>query len=193
MGPKTSSWSVQELWAQIAWRIVEDNCDSGEALAKSFRRSPAKPYAFVIEILCVAFHSIAHRNRNSVWDEIINGAPSAVDSPLYDRRKTPYTMSDVQEDQESTCAASESDLGMGDEDEFERYSTVFNDSAYEGSDESEDELPEKQQPEAEDPSVELGAAVLLRLCDARIQPLHMIDETGEAITGYYTRSKVVKG
>jgi hypothetical protein len=193
MGSKTSSWSVQELWAQIAWRIVEDNCNSGEAFAKSFRQSPAEPYAFVIEILCVAFHSIAHRSRNSIWDEIINGPPSAVVLPLYDHQKKSYTILDLQEDQGSPCATSDSDLGMGDEDEYEQSSKDFNDSAYEGSDDSEDDLPEKQQPEVEGPSIELGAAIMVRLCDARIQPLHMIDESGDAITGYYTRSKVVKG
>lgn len=181
---KTSSWSVQELWAQTAWRIVEDNCGSGEAFAKSFRQSPKKPYAFVIEMLCVAFHSIAHRSRNSVWVVKINAPPGAA-------APKSLTTSDLGDDREDSHAASDSGLEIGDEDGDECSSGTFNDSAYEECTESEDERLEKQRVEEEEPSIELGAAILVRLCDASTQPLQMIDETGEAITGYYTRSKVV--
>jgi hypothetical protein len=175
------------------WRIVEDNRGSGEALAKAFRQSPIKPYAFVIEILCVAFHSIAHRSRNSIWDEIINGPLCVAAPPLYASRNKSHTRSNVHENQNDTSAASESDLGIGDEDEYESFSEFFDDSAYEGSAESEDEVSEKQRlTTEEEPSIELGAAILVRLCDSGFKPVHMIDEAGEAITGYYTRSKGFK-
>jgi hypothetical protein len=180
------------LWAQIAWRIVEDNCGSGDAFEKSFRQSPAKPYAFVIEILCIAFHSIAHRDRNSIWDEIINGPAGAAIPLLYVSKNKAQAKSDVQEEQEDPCTTSESDLGTLDDSEEGCDSDIFNDSAYEGSTENGDEISGKQQVEASEPLIESGVAILVRLCDSSIQHLHMIDDTGEAITGYYARSKVIK-
>ncbi|KAF2168198.1 hypothetical protein M409DRAFT_21642 [Zasmidium cellare ATCC 36951] len=71
----TSKWITQEVWARAAWRVVQDNAGPGEAFEKAIQEHPAAAYALAIDILCLAFHSIAYREADSVWEGIItNGA-----------------------------------------------------------------------------------------------------------------------
>jgi hypothetical protein len=68
---KTGKWITQELWARTAWRIVQDNKykdkDKDQVFAPKFKEHPAWCYAFAIDLLCIAFHSIAHRGKGSCY------------------------------------------------------------------------------------------------------------------------------
>lgn len=64
----TSAWITQEVWARTAWRIVQSNAGKGEAFERSIQQHPASAYALAIDILCLAFHSIAYREEKSVWE-----------------------------------------------------------------------------------------------------------------------------
>lgn len=70
---KTSTWLTQEVWARTAWRIVQDNRGDGQLFADSVESHPATCYAFAIDLLCLAFHSIAFRGGESVYTQIIMG------------------------------------------------------------------------------------------------------------------------
>jgi len=70
---QTGSWTTQELWARTSWRVVQANRDSGLAFAKTFLDHTSACYAFVIDVLCIAFHSIAFRGKDSYYRHLING------------------------------------------------------------------------------------------------------------------------
>jgi len=72
-GVKTAEWTTQELWARTAWRIVHANRGSGQAFDHTVGEHPSACYAFVIDVLCVAFHSIAFRGGESCYHRLING------------------------------------------------------------------------------------------------------------------------
>ncbi|KAK5727158.1 hypothetical protein LTR15_003051 [Elasticomyces elasticus] len=72
---ETTTWITQECWARTAWRIVHANGSLGQAFGTIVETSPAACYGFVVEILCVAFHSIAFRDRASCYERLINGHP----------------------------------------------------------------------------------------------------------------------
>ncbi|KAK3725396.1 hypothetical protein LTR37_000366 [Vermiconidia calcicola] len=69
----TGKWITQEVWARTAWRIVQDNRGDEQAFAKDVREHPAACYGFVIDLLCLAFHSLAFRGRASPYESLING------------------------------------------------------------------------------------------------------------------------
>ncbi|KJY02313.1 hypothetical protein TI39_contig66g00014 [Zymoseptoria brevis] len=79
---KTASWCTQDLWARTAWRIVQDNCGPGEIFRSKIEQHPAAPYAVAIDILCLAFHSIAWRETASCWWILINSTPSQEKSKI---------------------------------------------------------------------------------------------------------------
>ncbi|KAK5128773.1 hypothetical protein LTR85_000106 [Meristemomyces frigidus] len=60
---KTEKWITQELWARKAWRIVQANRGEGDAFGGKVDRHPAACYAFAIDLLAIAFHSISHRSN----------------------------------------------------------------------------------------------------------------------------------
>jgi hypothetical protein len=213
--PKTSAWPVQDLWAQTAWRIVEDNIRSGDALEKTSRQCPEKSYGFVIEILCIAFHSIAHRGSNSVWDEIINGPRDTTALLLYARRRQTGLTVNHSGKQVNTCTRSGPDIDL--EGEYDALPNYFQDSAYEGSTEPEDKVLSKRCHGKSDTFIEAGAEFLVNLCDPAVEhtstcktsekskagnprsrsnhdfrDLYLVDDSGNAITRYYTRSQVRK-
>ncbi|KAK5164549.1 uncharacterized protein LTR77_009755 [Saxophila tyrrhenica] len=70
---KTDDWNTQELWARTAWRIVQANNGQGQMFAELIEKHPVARYAFVIDLLCLAFHSIAFRGRASAYEGLING------------------------------------------------------------------------------------------------------------------------
>ncbi|KAK3717025.1 hypothetical protein LTR37_006080 [Vermiconidia calcicola] len=72
----TGKWITQELWARTAWRIVQGNRGDEQAFEKHVREHPAACYAFVIDLLCLAFHSLAFRGRASLYEGLVNGASS---------------------------------------------------------------------------------------------------------------------
>lgn len=67
----THLWPTQDLWARAAWRIVQDNCGEDQVFGKVLKYHAAKAYGFAIDILCISFHSMAHRGSESLWTEII--------------------------------------------------------------------------------------------------------------------------
>lgn len=64
----TCKWITAEVWGRTSWRIVQDNVGRGEAFEKAVIEHPSAAYAFVIDVLCLAFHSIAYRGKASVWE-----------------------------------------------------------------------------------------------------------------------------
>jgi hypothetical protein len=158
---------VQDLWAQTAWRTVEDNIRSGDALEKTSRRCPEKSYGFVIEILCIAFHSIAHRGSNSIWDEIINGPRDTTALLLYARRRQTGLTVNHSGKQVNTCTRSGPDIDL--EGEYDALPNYFHDSAYEGSTEPEDKVLSKRCHGNSDTFIEAGAEFLVDLCDPAIE------------------------
>ncbi|SMR46365.1 unnamed protein product [Zymoseptoria tritici ST99CH_1E4] len=79
---KTASWCTQDMWARAAWRIVQDNCGPGGILQRDIEQHPAAAYAVAIDILCLAFHSIAWRETASCWWILINSTPSQEKSKI---------------------------------------------------------------------------------------------------------------
>ncbi|KAK5691338.1 hypothetical protein LTR17_025671 [Elasticomyces elasticus] len=79
---KTTTWITQECWARTAWRIVHANGSLGQAFEGIVETSPAACYGFVVEILCIAFHSIAFRGRASCYERLINGHPCQPESAI---------------------------------------------------------------------------------------------------------------
>ncbi|TKA72393.1 hypothetical protein B0A55_05865 [Friedmanniomyces simplex] len=79
---ETAAWFTQELWARTAWRIVQANSGPGQAFEHMVQEVPAGAYGFVIEILCIAFHSIAFRGRASCYERLING-PACEKKTMY--------------------------------------------------------------------------------------------------------------
>lgn len=71
---QTGEWITQELWARTAWRIVQASIGPGEVFEKRIKQHTAWCYAFVIDMLCIAFHSIAHRGPDSCYRDLIVGA-----------------------------------------------------------------------------------------------------------------------
>ena len=69
----TSSWMTQELWARTAWRIVQNNRATHQAFGMTIDRHSVACYAFVIDLLCLAFHSIAFRGEASCYANLIKG------------------------------------------------------------------------------------------------------------------------
>ena len=72
MSLSTTDWPTQEIWARAAWRIVHSNKQPEQAFASSVNTHTAACYSFVIDLLCLAFHSIAHRGTASVYTSLIN-------------------------------------------------------------------------------------------------------------------------
>lgn len=74
----TGKWITQELWARTAWRIVQANRGEGQAFTKMSDEHPAACYGFAVDLLSIAFHSIAHRREASCYEELINGPAKSV-------------------------------------------------------------------------------------------------------------------
>lgn len=72
-GTKTACRTTVELWARTAWRIVQANMGAGQVFENAALRHPAACYAFAIDLLCIAFHSIAHRGAASCYRDLIVG------------------------------------------------------------------------------------------------------------------------
>lgn len=71
----TGEWTTVDVWARTAWRIVNSNKDPGQAferLAHKHPEHPGKSYRVIVDLLCLAFHSIAFRGKASVYEKLIN-------------------------------------------------------------------------------------------------------------------------
>ncbi|SMQ47833.1 unnamed protein product [Zymoseptoria tritici ST99CH_3D7] len=79
---KTALWCTQDLWARTAWRIVQDNSGPSEIFRRKIEHHPAFAYAVAIDILCLAFHSIAWRESASCWWVLINSASAQNESQI---------------------------------------------------------------------------------------------------------------
>ena len=77
---QTSNWPTQKLWSRAAWRIVQNNCGQGQLFEEAVIKHPAAAYALAIDVLSIAYHSIACRQSDSVWHVIILGASGSLDS-----------------------------------------------------------------------------------------------------------------
>ncbi|OQN97631.1 hypothetical protein B0A48_16495 [Cryoendolithus antarcticus] len=67
---ETGAWITQELWARTIWRVVRDSSQPGKWLEG---RREVEAYGFVSEVLCIAFHSLAFRGKESCYWGIIVG------------------------------------------------------------------------------------------------------------------------
>jgi hypothetical protein len=74
---KAKNMITQELWARTALRIVHSNKGKDQTFEKPLQTQPATCYAFAIDLLCIAFHSIAFRGYASIYEQLINGKTSA--------------------------------------------------------------------------------------------------------------------
>lgn len=75
---KTEKWTTVELWARTAWRVVQalaikGGPGAGGLFELVLEKQPATAYAWAIDLLCLAFHSIAHRGVTSRWRDLIVG------------------------------------------------------------------------------------------------------------------------
>jgi hypothetical protein len=77
---RTGDGATAELWARTAWRIVQSNRGAGQVFEHDAVVHPARAYGFAIDLLCIAFHSIAYRNSASVWSRILTGRGEGVAS-----------------------------------------------------------------------------------------------------------------
>ncbi|UJO14364.1 uncharacterized protein CLAFUR5_02367 [Fulvia fulva] len=68
---ETYGWSTAELWARSAWRVVQENASPGGVFETMAKKHASRAYALVIDMMSIAFHSIACRRSTSVWEEII--------------------------------------------------------------------------------------------------------------------------
>jgi len=103
----TTDWPTQAIWARAAWRIVHANKQPGQAFASSVNTHTAACYSFVIDLLCLAFHSIAHRGAASVYTELINS-----DGPRADNDTTVPQSSGTQSTQRVVSGDDSSDSGQ---------------------------------------------------------------------------------
>jgi hypothetical protein len=74
---KAKNMITQELWARTALRVVHSNKGKGQPFETALQTQPATCYAFAIDLLCIAFHSIAFRGYASIYEQLINGKASA--------------------------------------------------------------------------------------------------------------------
>ncbi|CAK3858916.1 Hypothetical predicted protein [Lecanosticta acicola] len=118
----TCKWITQEVWARAAWRIVKNNSGEGQPFEKTIIEHPSKAYAFVIDILCIAFHSLVHRYEESVWDGLITSAgaespptPSTAQSIMMDNKMAAAVALDLDPNAEGD-AAEDDEVEMEDED-----------------------------------------------------------------------------
>ncbi|KAJ9625801.1 hypothetical protein H2203_004564 [Taxawa tesnikishii (nom. ined.)] len=69
----TLTWPTEEIWARTAWRIVHENKEKGGVFEHTIKHHPTSCYAFVIDVLLIAFHSIYHRGVYSCYYAMITG------------------------------------------------------------------------------------------------------------------------
>lgn len=72
---KTRAWITTEIWARTAWRIVHSNKEDNQLFHSLIDSHPVRCYSIVIDLLCLAFHSIAHREADSCYMKLIHRAP----------------------------------------------------------------------------------------------------------------------
>jgi len=122
---KTGKWITQELWARTAWRIVHANKGPGQAFEKNVVEHPAACYAFVVDLLCMAFHSIAHRGKASCYEGLINGTVrprrrNAISDPI---------LEEAANDEDTESVTSISTIGVSTETSDNSMDLDFDDSS----------------------------------------------------------------
>nr|POE86447.1 hypothetical protein CFP56_46631 [Quercus suber] len=122
---RTAAWSTQAVWARCAWRIVEAGQAPGQVFAQRFRWHPAACYAVVIDLVCIAFHSIAFRGHGSWYEHAILGTiGSWYRTPKLTMPRSP-----------ESPGAEAKDEDEGEDDDEEASTTILTDheDEYEGS------------------------------------------------------------
>lgn len=70
---KTIESFAMDMWAEATRSIVKGSLDFLHIFSHLYRYHTARLFAIVIDMLCLAFHSIAHRENDSCWYIIIRG------------------------------------------------------------------------------------------------------------------------
>lgn len=119
---RTNQWPAEQLWARAAWRVVQYNSGPGQMFEQAVFQHPAAAYALAIDILCIAFHSIAYRSHDSVWHELIgNPIPGSTTTTAIELDQSDETRDDEMasrievdavslSDSDSTCEGADSDF-----------------------------------------------------------------------------------
>lgn len=187
---KTGRWITQEVWARTAWRIVQDNREKDQAFVWHAKEHPAAAYGLVIDLLCLAFHSIAFRHRSSIYEQLINDTTTLTVPHDFGKRSLGHRVIHDKDDASSTTTVS----------------TVSSSSETVGStSDVQVSEPSATTPLTSDESVtddgvfeDIGVAQVVRkwvedvpcigptklLQQANPSALRHIDEDGEAIAGY---------
>lgn len=174
----TVKWILQELWARTAWRIAQANRGKGQAFEKYADKHPAACYGFVIDLLCLAFHSLAFRGAASVYASLINGNLAPASS-----HPTQTSMLE-HEDDESSSTISDSSFN----------SETLDYSSNKDSIDDDVETPmtsvSSEEGEACVESVPYSAEDISQNgeFEAESMNLRLIDENGAPITGYIRAS-----
>ncbi|KAK4968102.1 hypothetical protein LTR66_011883 [Elasticomyces elasticus] len=73
----TGDWNTADHWARTAHRIVKRQSETGGIFDSAVEKRPASAERFVVELLCLAFHSLVHRGVDSVYCDLITGTAPA--------------------------------------------------------------------------------------------------------------------
>ncbi|KAI5368075.1 hypothetical protein Slin15195_G032090 [Septoria linicola] len=118
----TNQWPAEQLWARAAWRVVQYNSGPGQIFEQAVFQHPAAAYALAIDVLCIAFHSIAYRQQESVWHELIGASitssttTTAIELDQSDETQDDEMASRIEvdavslSDSDSTCEGADSDF-----------------------------------------------------------------------------------
>ncbi|TKA26605.1 hypothetical protein B0A50_04713 [Salinomyces thailandicus] len=75
-----SHCTTQDIWAKTVRNIVQANAAPGEVFERRIITHPAACYGFVIDLLCIAFHSIVYRGKASCYESLIHGSSHLADA-----------------------------------------------------------------------------------------------------------------
>lgn len=86
--PSSHCWTTQELWARTAWRITQANRATGQIFHFAMQDRPAAAYGLVVEMLCITFHSVAHRGVGSVYLPLLKDGASDKSTDIHQAIRT---------------------------------------------------------------------------------------------------------
>ena len=74
-----SELSTIDLWTATVWGIASSSQDHIPTFHQLFNLQPLKGLSIVVDVLSIAFHSIAHRGNASCYHVLINGPRSGLE------------------------------------------------------------------------------------------------------------------
>lgn len=200
---KTEQWVTQELWARTAWRIVQSNKGRGQAFEKYADEHPAACYGFVIDLLCLAFHSIAFRGRESIYERLINESmgPKTIQTDESPRLQKELAVEASLEESDAASTASMLSTGPSSNETTDHSSDAdFSDD----QDRTEVTNESSVSPQKTDCDNRAKVEALQRwVVDVSPRPnaagipcqdmavLHLVSEDGKPITGYRRKEAVI--